>query len=67
MTPLHYATGIQPWDAMQDWMTVEEFQGFLRGNVIKYIARYPHKGGVDDLRKARQYLDMLIEVMNVPG
>lgn len=35
--------------------------GFCAGNVIKYICRYPLKGGAEDLRKARHYLDMLIE------
>jgi hypothetical protein len=58
----HYASKrIQPWDAMEDWMSKEEFQGYLRGNAIKYIARYKEKGGVEDLRKARHYLDRLIE------
>jgi hypothetical protein len=57
----HYLNlGIQPWDAMRAWMTPEEFQGFLRGNVIKYIARFEAKGGVEDLRKAMHYLETLI-------
>lgn len=34
---------------------------FLRGNIIKYIMRYDAKGGIDDLKKARVYLDKLIE------
>lgn len=62
----HYASkAIQPWAAMEAWMTGEEFQGFLRGNVIKYIAR--DKGdmtdGLQDLKKARHYLDKLIETI----
>lgn len=58
----HYQRlAIQPWDAMQAWMSPEQFRGFLRGNAIKYLARYNHKGGVEDLRKARHYLDKLIE------
>lgn len=52
---------IQPWDAMSHWMTAEQLEGFYRGNVIKYLARYPNKGGVEDLKKARHYLDKLIE------
>ena len=52
----------QPWDAMEAWMTKEQFKGFLWGNVIKYIARWQDKGGVEDLRKARHYMDKLIEV-----
>lgn len=58
----HYQKPIQPWDAMEAWMTPEQFKGFLRGNIIKYIARCYDKNGVEDLKKARHYLDRLIEV-----
>lgn len=59
----HYRTmEIQPWDAMRAWMTPAEFRGFLRGNAIKYLARCHAKGApVEDLRKARHYIDRLIE------
>lgn len=58
----HYiAKTVQPWDAMESWMNHEQFSGFLRGNTIKYLARYTDKGGVQDLKKARHYLDKLIE------
>ena len=58
----HYKSkSIQPWDAMQAWMSQEAFMGFLQGNIIKYIARWQEKGGYDDLRKARHYLDKMIE------
>lgn len=54
---------VQPWDAMKSWMTPEQFEGYLRGNVIKYLARYPEKGGGLDLLKARHYLEkLLVEV-----
>ena len=33
---------------------------FLQGNVIKYLLRYNLKNGLEDLNKARHYLDMLI-------
>jgi len=59
----HYTTKtVQPWQAMEAWMTEEQFKGFLRGNVIKYVARYDDKGGKIDLEKARHYLDKLIEM-----
>jgi hypothetical protein len=59
----HYRNkDIQPWTAMEAWMTKEQFKGFLWGNVIKYIARWQDKGGVEDLRKARHYMDKLIEI-----
>lgn len=58
----HYRSkDIQPWTAMESWMTAEEFEGFLRGNVIKYIARYKDKDGVKDVLKARHYLERLLE------
>jgi hypothetical protein len=59
----HYRSkSIQPWDAMEAWMSREEFTGFLRGNAIKYLARYRDKGGIEDLKKSRHYLDKLIEI-----
>jgi hypothetical protein len=54
---------VQPWDAMEAWMSREAFAGFLRGNCIKYLARCDDKGGIEDLKKARHYLDKLLEVM----
>lgn len=35
--------------------------GFCEGNILKYITRYKSKNGIEDLKKARHYLDMLIE------
>jgi hypothetical protein len=62
--PSHY-TGldIQPWEAMESWMTKDEFIGFLRGNIIKYLARAPRKGGVEDYRKAKHYLEKLLSLL----
>jgi hypothetical protein len=59
----HYASKtIQPWEAMQSWMTPEAFAGFLHGNCIKYLARYKDKNGVQDLEKCQHYLGKLIDV-----
>lgn len=41
--------------------------GFAEGNVIKYVSRWREKGGVEDLKKARHYLDMLIESQTAPA
>ena len=58
----HYAKhAIQPWDALPHWLGTEGFKAYLAGNVIKYIARHKDKGGVQDLEKARHYLDKLID------
>lgn len=35
---------------------------YIEGNVIKYVSRWRAKGGVQDLEKARHYIDMLIEL-----
>jgi hypothetical protein len=66
----HYTRmSVQPWAAMQAWMTPEEFRGFLRGNALKYLARAGTKGSSagatagkqrEDYAKARHYLDRLI-------
>lgn len=63
--PKHYtAGGVQPWDAMEAWMSPEAFRGYLLGNVIKYLARCrtKHPDPMDDLRKAMHYLQKLIEL-----
>ena len=35
---------------------------YLQGNVIKYVTRYKDKNGLQDLQKAKHYIDMLIEL-----
>ena len=35
--------------------------GFCEGNVIKYVCRFRQKNGIEDLKKARNYLDRIIE------
>lgn len=36
--------------------------GFCEGNVVKYVTRWRHKGGIEDLRKAKHYIELLIEL-----
>lgn len=61
----HYKDkSVQPWQAMEAWMSREQFIGFLRGNAIKYLARCDDKGGVEDIRKAHHYITKLIEAMD---
>lgn len=52
---------IQCWD----YIAVNDIP-FLEGNVIKYVSRWRDKGGVQDLHKARHYLDKLIELYTPP-
>ena len=35
--------------------------GFCEGNVVKYISRWQEKDGIDDLKKAKHYIDFLIQ------
>lgn len=39
----------------------EEYKGFLKGNVYKYLKRYEHKNGKEDLEKATVYLNKLYD------
>lgn len=61
-SPEHYRQGgIEAIDAIQASMTREEFKGYLKANCMKYLWRYRHKGKpVEDLRKAKWYLDRLL-------
>jgi hypothetical protein len=53
--PAHYNNGIECWDYI-----ASHNMGFLEGNIIKYVTRYKHKNGKEDLLKAREYLNKLI-------
>jgi|SRR5699024_5088483 len=58
----HYNQGdIETIDYLKDTLSKEQYEGFCRGNVLKYLSRYPHKNGVEDLNKAKTYLEWLIE------
>lgn len=60
--PSHYTFGkIEVIDYIRDKLTPEEFLGYCEGNVLKYVSRWEHKGGLEDLQKARGYLDWMIE------
>src|SRR5699024_580981 len=60
--PSHYTNGnIETIDYLKDTLSKEQHEGFCRGNVLKYLSRYPHKNGVEDLNKAKTYLEWLIE------
>lgn len=53
----HYKEmAIEPWDYI-----ISNNIGYLEGNAIKYISRWREKGGIEDLKKARHYIDKLIE------
>jgi len=58
---------IQPWDAMEAWLSPNQFRGFLLGSAIAYLARVntkgvEGKGGLPDIKKAKHYLEKIIEL-----
>jgi hypothetical protein len=61
-SPKHYQNGsMQTIEIIKSMLPSEEFSGFLMGNVVKYLSRYKHKNGLEDLAKAKVYLTWLEE------
>ena len=59
--PPHYNKyGVECIDALRA-ATGEGFEYYLQGNVMKYLWRYRYKNGIEDLKKANWYLELLIE------
>ena len=62
--PIHYGTGdIECIDYIQDFLTEEEYIGYLRGNIAKYLHRWRYKNGLEDLKKSEWYGAKLIKLM----
>ena len=61
--PQHYLHGKKETiDVINDCMTGDEFHGYLKGNILKYVSRYKWKGEpLEDLQKASWYLNRLIK------
>lgn len=59
--PSHYTQGsIEVIDFIRDKLSRVEFTGYCLGNVLKYVSRWKHKGGLEDLKKAQVYLGWAI-------
>lgn len=57
VNPKHYKVGsVEPINLI-DSMSL----GFYEGNIVKYVSRWKHKNGLEDLRKAQWYLERLIK------
>lgn len=64
-SPPHYTKGgIECIDYLEDNLGVEGFSYFCEGNVKKYMHRWRQKGQLQDLEKARWYLNRLISCMD---
>ena len=53
----HYKMDIEPWDAIHSWDL-----GYFDGTAVKYLSRWKKKNGVQDLHKAKHFIEKLIEV-----
>ena len=65
--PTHYkldGLDIEVKDILKSVLGTVGFLGFYQGNIIKYILRAKKKNGLEDYKKARQYLDWLIEELD---
>lgn len=62
-SPSHYKSGgIEAIEGIEASMEPEAYAGYLKGNIMKYMWRYERKGKpIEDLKKARWYLDRLIQ------
>ena len=61
--PSHYTEGeIECIEAICAQLTLEEYRGYLKGAIAKYVWREKHKGGKESLRKAQWYLQRLLEL-----
>jgi len=58
--PTHYNKGIEMWDYAHS-----QNLDFFEGNIVKYVTRWKEKNGIEDLKKAKQYLDKLIELQTL--
>ena len=59
--PNHYAGQIEVIDYIRDKLTPEGFTEYCCGNVLKYISRWRKKDGIQDLKKAKVYLEWMID------
>ncbi|EHF6197535.1 DUF3310 domain-containing protein [Listeria monocytogenes] len=60
--PSHYtAGGIETLDYIK--AKVKDYHSYAVGNIVKYVSRYEHKNGIEDLKKAQFYLNDLIKEM----
>ena len=62
-SPAHYKYGKKETiEVIRDCMTEDEYHGYLKGNVLKYVARYKFKvEPLEYLEKAQWYLNRLIK------
>lgn len=58
----HRYGSLQPWDVIDHFKL-----DYFTGNAVKYLLRWRHKGGVEDIRKALHYMEKLLETLKKEG
>lgn len=62
--PSHYKRGeIECYEALKSSMTKEQFLGHLKATAIAYLWRYDLKNGLEDVKKAKWYVDQMVKEM----
>ena len=65
--PVHYQGEVECIDAIKSSMSKQQYIGYLKGNIIKYIWRFERKNGLEDLQKSEWYIQRLIKEINNNG
>lgn len=62
--PKHYKVGgMDTIKILKTKMTPEEYKGFLKGNIMKYLTRADYKNGIEDYEKAQYYMNELVKTV----
>ncbi len=62
--PHHYKYGpLETIEVIKGSMPSEQYKGYLKGNIIKYICRAEYKNGKEDIAKAVKYIEWLLECL----
>lgn len=59
----HKHGNMQPWMILKQYLTPEEFRGYMKGTAIVYLLREGDKGGDQDIAKAEHTLEALLEMV----
>ena len=66
INPDHYKFGgLETFDYIKATLSLDQLIGFCKGNIIKYISRAERKNKIEDLKKAKWYLDKLIQEQEI--
>lgn len=68
INPKHYRRSIETIDCIESQLSPEEFKGYLKGSIIKYVSRsglkeYSDNPEKDDLLKAQWYLNRILRTI----